>query len=58
VLPGFAFFFCYVFHVVDVGSGLGQDVVEVVADADEGEALFEELADAGGAGRRASEGLV
>jgi hypothetical protein len=29
-------------------AGLGEDVVEVVADADEGEALVEELGDAGG----------
>src|SRR5687767_164062 len=32
-----------------VGAGLRQHVVEVVADADEGEALVEELGDPGGA---------
>src|SRR5208337_3321648 len=31
----------------DVGAGLRQDVVQIVADADEGEALLHELADAG-----------
>ena len=36
----------YVFHV---SAGLGQDVVEVVAQADESEAFVEEFADAGGA---------
>src|SRR6266481_7660549 len=45
-LPAFAFLFRDVFHVVDVGAGLRQDVVQVVADADEGETLFEELSDA------------
>src|ERR1700730_14624986 len=43
-LPGFAFFFGDVFHIGDVGSGLSQDVVQVVADADEGESFFEEFA--------------
>jgi hypothetical protein len=45
-LPAFAFLFRNVFDVVDVSAGLGQDVVQVVAYADEGETLFEELADA------------
>src|SRR6202047_93755 len=45
-LPAFAFLFRNVFDVVDVGAGLAQDVVQVVAYADEGETLFEELADA------------
>ena len=44
-LPGLPLFLRDVFHVVDVGSGLRQDVVEVIADADEGESLFQELAD-------------
>jgi len=39
-------FFRDVFDVVDVGSGLRQNVVQVVANADEGESLVEELADA------------
>src|SRR5258707_15098416 len=34
-LPGFAFFCGDLFHVTDVGSGLGQYMVQVVADADE-----------------------
>jgi len=29
-------------------AGLGEDVVEVVPDADEGESFFKELGDAGG----------
>ena len=41
----FAFFFGDIFHVVHVGAGLRQHVVQVVADADEGESLFEELSD-------------
>src|SRR6266566_5850079 len=45
-LPALAFLFRDVFDVVHVGAGLRQDVVQVVADADEGETLFEELADA------------
>src|ERR1700674_3217227 len=45
-LPVLAFLFRDIFYVVDVSAGLGQDVVQVVADADEGETLFEELADA------------
>jgi len=48
-LPGLAFFYGCLFHVVHVGAGLGQDVVQIVADADEGESLFEEFADARGA---------
>ena len=48
-LPGLAFFFRDAFHVFHVGAGLGQHVVQVVADADEGEALLEELADPRGA---------
>src|ERR1700674_1323649 len=43
-LPAFAFLFRNVFDVVDVGAGLGEDVLQVVADADEGETLFEKLA--------------
>ena len=39
----------------DVGSGLGQDVVQVVADADEGESFFEEFADACGAEQEQAE---
>src|SRR4029077_1622528 len=46
--PGLSFFFGDVFHVGDVGSGLGGAVVEIVADADEGDSVFEELANAGG----------
>src|ERR1700676_1202541 len=45
-LPAFAFLFRNVFDVVDVSAGLGQDVMQVVADADEGKTLLEELADA------------
>jgi hypothetical protein len=48
-LPGRAFFFANVLHVGDVGSGLGQDVVQVVADADQGESLVQEFADTRGA---------
>src|ERR1700676_4313689 len=45
-LPAFAFLFRDVFDVVYVGAGLGQNVVQVVANADEGETLFEKLPDA------------
>jgi hypothetical protein len=46
-LPALAFFFRDVFDVVDVGPGLRQDMVQVVANADKGEALLHELANAG-----------
>src|SRR6266849_1302295 len=45
-LPVLVFFFRDIFHVVDIGAGLHQDVVQVVPDADEGEALLQELANA------------
>src|SRR6266404_2415421 len=44
-LPVFSFLFRNVFDVVDIGASLRQDVVQVIADADEGETLLEELAD-------------
>src|ERR1700722_5974742 len=45
--PRLAFFLGDVFHVGDVGSGLGQDVVQVIADADKRESFFQEFANAG-----------
>lgn len=54
-LPTLAFFFGYVLHVGDVSSRLGEDMVEIVADADEGEAFFEKFADPCGAEQKQSE---
>ena len=54
-LPSFSFFLRDVFHLVHVGAGLGKDVVQVVSNADEGESLFQEFADAGGAEEEESE---
>src|ERR1022692_2139906 len=54
-LPGLAFFFGNVFHIVHVRASLGQDMVQVVADADEGESLLQELAHACGAEQEDSE---
>jgi len=48
-LPGLAFLFGNIFHVGHVGACLGQHVVQVVADADEGESLFQEFTHASGA---------
>src|SRR5579863_6933612 len=48
-LPGFPFFLRNLFHVVNIRTSLREDVVQVVADADEGEAFFQELADSRGA---------
>ena len=48
-LPSLAFVFCGGGDVLHVGAGLSQDVVQVVAEADEGEAFVEEFADARGA---------
>src|ERR1700691_27221 len=57
-LPGFAFFLGDIFHVGDVGSGLGEDVVEIVAHADEGEAFFQKFADARGAEQEQAQDYV
>src|SRR6266436_8885589 len=57
-LPGLSFFFGDVFHVAYVGACLGQDVMQVVADADEGESLFEELAHASGAEQEESKDKI
>lgn len=46
-LPDFAFFFRNGFDVVNVRTSLGQDMVQIVAQAEEGKALLEELANAG-----------
>src|ERR1700722_11284145 len=45
-LPGFAFFLRDLLHVVHVGAGLRQHVVQIVAHADKREAFFQELANA------------
>src|SRR5256885_1035060 len=42
--PALSVFFGDIFHVGDIGSGLRQYVMQVVADADEGESLFQKLA--------------
>ena len=47
--PDFALRFGDALDVVDVGSGLRQDMVQIIADADEGEALVEKLSDTSGA---------
>ena len=57
-LPGFAFFLGNVLHVVHVGAGLRQDVMQIVADADERETLLQELAHARGAEEEQSEDHV
>ena len=48
-------FFGNVLPVGDVGSGLGQDVVQVVADADKGESVVQEFADTRGAEQEQAE---
>jgi len=45
-LPVLPFFGSDFFHVVDVRAGLRQDVVQIVADTDKGEALLQELTNA------------
>ena len=57
-LPVLAFSFGNIFHVVHVGARLGQHMVQIVADADEGKALFQELADAAGAEQEESENQI
>ena len=47
-VQGLPFFLRTGFHVLHVGTGLRQDVVQIVTDADEREAFFQEFADAGG----------
>ena len=47
--PALAFFLGDAFDVFYIGTCLGEDVVEIVANADEGETFVEEFADAGGA---------
>src|SRR3979411_566990 len=56
--PGFAFFFSNLFHICDVGSGLGEDVVEVVSCADEGDALLQKFPDACGAEEEDAEDYI
>ena len=41
-----AFFFRDRFHILHIGAGLRQDVMQIVADADERETFLEELTDA------------
>src|SRR3979411_167134 len=53
--PALALFFSNLFHVCDVGAGLGEDVVQVVAYADEGESLLQKLPDACGAEEKDTE---
>src|SRR5439155_14580244 len=53
--PGLALLLRNLLHVIHVGAGLGEDVVQVVADADEGESLFRKLADAGRAEEKQSQ---
>jgi hypothetical protein len=45
-LPGVALFLGNFLYVVDVGSDLGEKVVQVVAEAEEGESFVEKFADA------------
>jgi hypothetical protein len=54
-LPALSFFLGDGLHVVDVGAGLREDVVQVIAYADECEAFFQEFAHAGGAEQEDSE---
>src|SRR5579872_1408831 len=57
-LPGLAFFFGDLFHVVHVSAGLGQHVVQVVAHAYKREAFFQELSHARGAEQEDSENHI
>src|SRR6185503_15498601 len=57
-LPVFSFFFGNIFHVVHVGARLGQYMVQVIADTDEGESFFQELAHASGAEEEESENEI
>src|ERR1700730_17168758 len=45
--PGFTFFLRNRLHVLHVSGALREDMVQIVAEADEGKASLEELADAG-----------
>ena len=54
-LPAFSFFLGDFFHVTYVGASLGQDMVKVVSDADEGETFFQEFAYAAGTEEEESE---
>jgi hypothetical protein len=54
-LPAFAFGLCDAFQIVHVSAGLGQDMMQIVADADEGESLFQEFPDPGGAEQKESQ---
>ena len=53
--PGFALSFGDAFDIINVGACLRKDVVQVVADADEGEAFIEKLSDARGAEEKEAE---
>jgi len=46
--PGLAFFLGDFFHIAYLRAGLRQDVVQVVANADEGETFFQEFTNPGG----------
>jgi hypothetical protein len=54
-LPALSFFLGYGLHVVDVGAGLRQYVVQVIAYADECKAFFQEFAYPRGAEQEDSE---
>src|SRR5579862_5094536 len=56
--PGLAFFLRDLFYVVNVSSGLGQHVMQIVAHADEGEPFFQELANPRSAEQEDSENHV
>jgi hypothetical protein len=53
--PGFGFFIGDFFKIGDVRAGLREYVVQVVADADEGETFVEEFTDAAGAEKKKAE---
>src|ERR1700731_2078429 len=54
-LPGLALFFCRFFYVVHVGTGLGQKMMKVVANAEEREPLFQKLSYASSAEKKKTE---
>jgi hypothetical protein len=53
--PGFALCFGDALDIVDVRTGLREDVVQVVANADEREAFVEKLSDTRGAEEKEAE---
>src|SRR5271166_4527317 len=57
-LPGLAFFLGNFLYVVDVGTDLGDEVMQIVAEAEEGETFFKEFADARGAEQEESEDYI